>query len=55
MNERNLFVERALKAEPQDYQDDLRAQIESEHKAAMSKWKDMKSSAKTVNNLGGKE
>ena len=25
MNEHNLFVERALKAEPQDYQDDLHA------------------------------
>ena len=55
LKERNQFVERALKAESKDYQDNLHAQIESEHKVALSKWKDMTGSAKTVNNFGGEE
>ena len=55
MKERNLFVEQALKAEPEEYHDELRTQIESEHKIAMSGWKKMTGSVKTANNLGGAE
>jgi len=55
LRERNLFVERALKAEPEEYQDNLRTQIDDEHKVAMTRWKKMTGSVKTVNNLGGDE
>ena len=55
MKEHNLFVEQALKAEPEEYQDELCTQIESEHKIAMSGWRKMTGSVKTTNNLGGAE